>query len=259
MCLTIYNMNDKTNNLPLQLPKGWINGLVPTMNNTGFMFEVLDDYAKDFISYSGSIEEPVLEMGCAYGIATIAALEAGATMHACDIDQRHLDILISRTPEALRSKLTTSIKKLPDADLKENHYGAILCSRVFHFLTGDDIDKSLANMYRWLKPGGKLYLIADTPFGVWRNFIPVWEANHASNERWPGYMEPLLDFLPYKPTGEDKGPPFMNLMSPELLTRACEEAGFKKISADWIAREDFSGRGKMDGRENCGIVAIKPE
>ncbi|MDG1462600.1 MAG: class I SAM-dependent methyltransferase [Gammaproteobacteria bacterium] len=252
-------MNDKTNNPSLQPPKGWLKGLVPTMNDTGFMFEVLDDYAKDFIQYSASIKDTVLELGCAYGIATIAALEAGATVHACDIDQRHLDILISRTPEVLCNKLSTSIQKLPDASLAENYYGAILCSRVFHFLTGDEIDESLANMYRWLKPGGKLYLIADTPFGIWRKFIPVWEANHARNERWPGYMEPLIDFLPYQSNGASMGPPFMNLMSPELLSRACEEAGFKKLRADWISREDFHGSGKMDGRENCGIVAIKPE
>ena len=40
-----------------ELPKQWIKGLVPTMNDTGFMFEVLDHFAEDFIEYSGSIDE----------------------------------------------------------------------------------------------------------------------------------------------------------------------------------------------------------
>ncbi|MBT5891582.1 MAG: class I SAM-dependent methyltransferase [Chromatiales bacterium] len=252
-------MSNAANTPPIELPTGWLKGLIPTMNDTGFMFEVLDDYALDFIRYSGECDSEVLELGCAYGVATILALEAGAKVRACDIDQRHLDILLSRVPDGLEAQLKTELQHLPDAHLPDNQFAAILCSRVFHFLTGDEIDASLANMFRWLKPGGRLYLIADTPYGIWRNFIPVWDANHEQGVRWPGYMSPLLEFLPYKPSGDHVGPPFMNLMSPELLTRACEEAGFITLRADWIARNDFTGSGQMDGRENCGIIAVKPE
>ena len=110
----------------------------------------------------------------------------------------------------LRRNSKPNCNTCPDAHLPDNQFAAILCSRVFHFLTGDEIDASLANMYRWLKPGGRLYLVADTPYGIWRNFIPVWDANHEQGVRWPGYMSPLLEFLPYKPSGDHVGPPFMN-------------------------------------------------
>lgn len=240
-----------------QIPGGW-NGLIPTLNNTGFMFEVIDDYARDFITHSGSIDDEVLEFGCAYGVATIAALEAGATVRACDIDQRHLDILTNRAPANLLDKLNTEIQRLPDADLPDNHFGAILCSRVLHFLRGEAVDASVQGMFRWLKPGGHLYLVADSPFGVWREFIPEWEANIANDVRWPGLMEPCLDYLPFDVKGDQKGPPFMNLLSPELLERTCREAGFEIKKSGWIARDDFNGKGKMDGRENCGILAVKP-
>ncbi len=50
-----------------------------------------------------------------------------------------------------------------------------------------------------------------------------------------------------------------NLMDPELLTRVCEEAGFRVQRASYIDRSDFSGLGRMDGRENCGLLAIKPD
>jgi len=228
------------------------------MNDTGFMFEVLDEYVEDFISYSGTIDDEVLELGAAYGNAVIPALKAGANVRACDIDQRHLDILISRTPEEYRPHLTTEIQKLPNAGLPENHFGAILCCRVLHFLTGEEIDASVANMFRWLKPGGRVYLIADTPFGIWRNFIPAWEDNLANGERWPGLMEPAMQYLPYETNSDNAGPPLMNLMSPEILIRACEEAGFMVERASYISRPDFKGSGQMDGRENCGILAIKP-
>lgn len=242
----------------LHPPKGWIDGMIPTMNGTGFMFERMDSYAEEFIEYSGSIDDEVLDMGCAYGVATIAALLAGATVRACDLDERHIEILKSRVPKKLHTKLTCQQAKLPDADLPANHFGAIFCSRVFHFLSGDDIDASARNMYHWMKPGGKLFLVADTPYGIWRNFIPTWEANRSNGERWPGWMEPAMDYLPFSSSRKSSQIPFMNLQDPDLLARTCTEAGFNVERATFIARPDFSAQGRMDGRENCGLLAIKP-
>ena len=241
-----------------EVPKQWIKGLVPTLNDKGFMFEVLDEYADEFIRQSADSGEEALEIGCAYGVAAIAALEAGAKITACDMDERHLEVLQSRVSDELKKHLTLHTGMLPDIDLPENHFGTLLCSRVLHFLTGDEIDQSLRNMYRWLKPGGKLFLVADTPFGIWRNFIPTWEKNQAAGERWPGHMEKPVNYLPYKPSSDDIGPPLMNLLDPNLLSRSCIEAGFQVSKASFIDRKDFGEKGRMDGRENCGLAAIKP-
>jgi SAM-dependent methyltransferase len=241
-----------------ELPKQWIKGLVPTMNDTGFMFEVLDEFVEDFIEYSGQIDDEVLDMGCAYGNSTIPALEGGAKVWACDLDERHLEILKSKTPEHLLPNLTCETAKLPDKDLPENHFGAIMCSRVLHFLTGEEIEATLQKMFRWLKPGGRLYLIADTPYGIWRKFVPVWEANIAAGKKWPGIMEPVTKYLPYIPSGDEVGLFMMNLQDHETLSRACIEAGFEIQRAEFINRVDFGEKGRMDGRENCGVIAVKP-
>ena len=82
-----------------EIPKQWIKGLVPTLNDKGFMFEVLDEYADEFIRLAGEGDAEALELGCAYGVATIAALQAGARITASDMDQGHLDVLQSRVPE----------------------------------------------------------------------------------------------------------------------------------------------------------------
>jgi SAM-dependent methyltransferase len=246
-----------SNPLP-EIPKQWIKGLVPTLNDKGFMFEVLDDYANDFIRESAASNGQALEVGCAYGIATIAALEAGARVTAVDMDQRHLDVLRSRVRPELLPQLTLQTGTLPEIKLLDNHYSTLLCSRVLHFLPGDDIDQSIRNMYRWLKPGGRLYLVADTPFGIWRKFIPTWETNVAAGKRWPGHMEKPINYLPYEPSSDDIGPPLMNLLVPELLRRSCEAAGFIVERASFIDRSDFGKAGRMDGRENCGLVARKP-
>lgn len=241
-----------------EIPKQWIKGLVPTMNDKGFMFEVLDDYAKEFIRVAATRDDEALDVGCAYGVATIAALKAGARVTACDMDERHLAVLKSRVPPELQDRVTLRTGTLPDIDLPENHFGALLCSRVLHFLPGDEIEQSVANMYRWLKPGGRLFLVADTPFGIWRKFIPTWEANQASGARWPGFMEKPVNYLPYEPSSDDVGPPIMNLLDPCLMRRTCEQAGFIVDKASFVDRSDFGGKGRMDGRENCGLSATKP-
>jgi SAM-dependent methyltransferase len=241
------------------IPKQWVDGLVPTMNDKGFMFEVIDAYAEEFIAYAGQSPDDALEIGCAYGIATIAALQNGARITACDMDERHLEVLKSRAPQNLLDNLTLVQGVLPDAGLPENHFGSLLCSRVLHFLPGEEVEQSVKNMCRWLKPGGRLFLIADTPFGIWRNFIPTWEANIEAGERWPGLMDPPMQYLPYEQRTKNSGPPIMNLFNPELLKRTAEEAGFKVVRSEFISREDFGGLGTMDGRENCGLVAVKPE
>jgi SAM-dependent methyltransferase len=236
-----------------------IPGMRATLNGTGFMFEVRDRYADEFIAYAGQIDEPVLDIGCAFGVATIPALEAGATVTACDMEPRHLDELRKVTPAACLTRLECVVGQLPAIDLPQEKFGAILCSRVLHFLDGSAIDASVRAMHRWLKPGGRLYLVADTPYGIWRNYIPIFEAKRERGDRWPGLMIGLENYLPTPPRDRaPDGPPFMNLLDPALLARTCAEAGFHVERASFIDRSDFAGLGSMDGRENAGILATKP-
>ena len=231
----------------------------PTLNQTGFMFEILDEFADEFIQYAGEIKKPVLDLGCAYGVATIAALKAGGTVTACDLEQQHLDILVENTPEELHTKLECVRGELPHIEFPPESFAAVLCSRVLHFLDGSAIDASVRNMYSWLKPGGHLYIVADTPYGIWRKMIPIFEAKKAKGERWPGLMIGLGNYLPTVPKDRPiEGPPFMNLLDPDLLERICIDAGFDVQRTSFIDRSDFSGAGRMDGRENAGIFAIKP-
>ena len=235
-------------------------GMEPTLNGTGFMFKILDEFADDFIQFAGQTDGEALDIGCAFGVATIAALEAGGRVTACDLDARHLQILTDKTPAALRSRLTCITGDLPRIYLPDPSYSASLCSRVLHFLDGSAIDASVRNMFRWLKPGGRLYLVADTPYGIWRKLIPIFEARRARGDRWPGLMIGLENYLPFAPKDRAiDGPPFMNLLDPVLLARICADAGFDVQRTSFIDRSDFSGLGRMDGRENAGVMAIRPD
>jgi SAM-dependent methyltransferase len=240
------------------LPRFGVKDMVPTLNGTGFMFEVRDGYADDWIRYAGSIADPVLEVGCAYGVATIPALEAGARVVALDMEPRHLQILESHVNPTLRANLTCVAGTLPDVDFEPGRFGAILCSRVLHFLRGEQIDATVAKMAAWLRPGGRLYIVADTPYGIWRRFIPTFEEGKRKGLRWPGMMVGLHDWLAV-PSSKKRieKPAFMNLLDAELLARICTDAGLHVERATFIARSDFAGLGAMDGRENAGVLAIK--
>jgi len=240
-------------------PEWKVPGLKPTLNSTGFMFEVLDEFADDFIQFAGTTDDKVMDLGCAFGVVSIAAVKAGGRVIACDMEQGHLDAVHDNTPEELHDRLECVLGCLPDVDFPAASVSAIICSRVLHFLDGSAIDQSVRKMYDWLKPGGRLYLIADTPYGIWRRFIPVFEAKKSRGDRWPGIMIGLDNYLPVAPKDRPvDGPPFMNLLDPELLTRICADAGFEVQRASYIDRSDFGKLGRMDGRENAGIFAIKP-
>jgi len=232
--------------------------MVPTLNGTGFMFEVRDGFAEDWIRFAGGSGEPVLEIGCAYGVAAIPALEAGGRVVACDMEPKHLEILEQRVAPSLRPQHTCVPGALPAVDFTPGTFGAILCSRVLHFLNGEEIDQSVAKMASWLRPGGRLYLVADTPYGIWRNFIPAFEQAKREGQRWPGMMVGLHNYLPTPGIQKhiDK-PAFMNLLDAELLVRMCTEAGLRVKRARFIDRSDFKGLGALDGRENAGVLAFR--
>jgi len=240
---------------------GWSGGgMVATLNGTGFMFEVRDRFADAFIADAGRLGQaglPSLEVGCAYGVATLPALEAGALITASDLDPRHLAILRDKVPRRLLPRLKLVPGAVPGLDLPAGHYGAILCSRVLHFLAGDDVDAAVGQMAGWLRPGGRLYLVADTPYGVWRGKIPEFEAGKAAGERWPGMMVGLHRYLAGGNGKPIDKPPFMNLLDPDLLARTATEAGLEVTEAAYISRADFAGQGRMDGRENAGVIAVK--
>lgn len=240
-------------------PRFGARNIVPTLNGTGFMFEVLDGYASSWIQQADGSNAPLLEIGCAYGVATIAALEAGAQVVACDMEPAHLQILRSRAPAALHARLDCVAGRLPEVEFRDGRFAAILCSRVLHFLSGPEIDAAVAAMARWLRPGGHLYLVSDTPYGIWRNFIPDFEAAKQAGARWPGMMHDPCDRLPTPGIARYLGrPAFMNLLDPGLLARSCSEAGLQVMRAGFIDRRDFRGLAALDGRENAGVMAIRP-
>ena len=126
----------------------------------GFMLLDIDSFSKRFIDLAKTSTDPLLEIGTAYGISTISALEnSTCPIIANDISEENLLILRKRAKMQDLHRLYLNLGCFPDdLHFSSNSLGAVLICRVAHFFTGDVIEQGLKKIYDWLIPGGKLFL-----------------------------------------------------------------------------------------------------
>ena len=236
------------------LPKSSVPGLIPTLNNTGWMTETLDEVSTTFTEYAGSIDTESLDIGCAYGIATLQALEQGARMCACDSEPQHLEILLKRVPPESADRCRTVTGIMPGVDFAPGSFGAILASRVLHFLTGAEVEQTIGKMHDWLIPGGRVFLVADSPYtGPWKAAAADYERRKAEGDPWPGWLDDYTQYVPDS-FNISKSPAPINPMDPDILARACSEAGLEIIEARWLS----SGTKYATGKDHAGVIAARP-
>lgn len=216
----------------------------------------IDPFTEEFIKYCRTTQFPVLEIGSAYGIATLQVLKTGAQVIANDLDSRHLDILYESTPQNLRSQLQLIPGRFPtDLQFKQNYFGGILSSRMLHLLPPQELSISFEFLYKWLKPGGKLFIIVDTPFlKLFEKFLPIYNDRVKRGERWPGFIEKTSDFLSSR--FEDV-PDFVNLLDIPTLENIIKDQDFLIEKIEYIARPDFPLDLQLDGRESIGVILKK--
>lgn len=211
-----------------------------------------------FISQASMSELPVLDIGAAFGIATISALEAGASVIANDLDRAHLTILQSLVTPEQRERLTLLPGSFPyELHLPDSSIGAALMARVAHFFDPPTLQAAAQILFRWLVPGGPLFLTAETPYlGNWSSFHSVYERRKAEGEPWPGFIDDVPQYCSNRAANL---PLTMHLLDPEVLTRTFEQAGFLVEEAYTFARPEFPPDLQFDGRESVGLIARKGE
>ncbi len=239
------------------MPEIFEDHYIPTLNQTGFMTLEVDEYSQEFINYASFFpDRPSLEIGAAYGVASLKALKQGAHIIANDLDNRHLEILKQQCPQDYKDRLTLLPGNFPEEiDFEEGSLQAVLACRVFHFFPGDKIIEGLKKIKHWLTDQGKLFIINETPyFGTTKAFIPIYEERKKAGAEWPG----LADLNCFDPTKRPFVECTINLFDADTLTRALHEAGFKIEKLSYINREGvFPKSALYDGRESVGAVAVK--
>ena len=149
--------------------------VLPTQNKRGFTYK-LSKYGDAFLDYARKSKYPVVDIGCAYGVATIPALRTGANVIAVDMDANHLQTIQESVPEKWRKRLTLLQGKFPfELNFAEASIGAFYISHVLPFLTPEEIGEAVHKLYKWLVPGGKVFIISFSPFiKLCEGFLPVY-------------------------------------------------------------------------------------
>lgn len=236
--------------------------LVPTLNGMGYMYERhsphVNEYLKAYIESLAQIKDPVLDIGVAYGVTVLDSLDCGAHVIANEICQPHLDILMQHVRDEYKSHLNLNLAKFPqETNFPENSLGAVLISRVLNFLTGDEIEAGFKKVYKWLKPGGKVFIIAETVYKeLFKELIPTVQKRIEQKERWPGELDDIRRHLPKR---QNHLPDSLNLLDDIVLKRALVDARFTIEKCSLFSKTNIPEDACYDGKETVGIIGVKPE
>jgi SAM-dependent methyltransferase len=231
---------------------------IPTHNQTGWASNQLNELSERFVAHCGDVTHPVLDIGAAFGIASLAAIESGATVIANDLEPSHLAEIAKSVPPGQSSKLILLPARFPrQLRFAESSLSAVHASNVLHFLTATQLEQGLTAVAHWLIPGGKLFIQASTPWQApFQSFIPIFEARRDAGEPWPGWIEDTAAFSTHRKLGQI--PTSIHLLDERTLRRHAEDAGLVVEEAYLYRRRDLPASLFLDGRECTALIARKP-
>jgi SAM-dependent methyltransferase len=232
---------------------------IPTRNQTGWASSQLNEVSQFFVEFARGAALPVLDIGAAFGIASLAALDAGATVIANDLDPRHLDVILAQAPAEHRKRLLLIPGRFPrHLCFLGDSLAAVHASNVFHFLTGPQVSQGLASAYHWLAPGGRLFVQASTPWQKpFQDFVPLFTERRRAGAEWPGWIENTAEVSAHRKLSQI--PPRLHLLDDQTLAHHARKAAFA-IEQCWLyRRSDLPASLFLDGRECVGLIARKPE
>ena len=118
--------------------------------------------------------DSVLEIGCGTGTLTLVAKrQAGLTGEVFGIDILPGMIEVSQKKAAeSNEQITFQVGSIDDIPFPENQFDVVLCSFMIFHMPEETRRKGLAEIYRVLKPNGRLFIVDITlPTRAFQKFI----------------------------------------------------------------------------------------
>ena len=230
-----------------------------TRNKKGFTY-TLTSFGKAFINAAAKASKPVMDIGAAYGVATLPALLTGAKVIAVDIEEKHLLAINNSVNGPLRNQLITIAERFPHFELLPDSLSAVYMSQVLPFLTGDEIEDGIKKIYDWLIPGVDAFIVTFTPYiHHVSSFIPVYEEKKRNGIRWAGYINELSQYSSH-PHIYKNLPEQIHHIDQDDLVWIFEKTGFVVKESRYFGEEEgpLPDGIRMNGRERVGLIAYKP-
>ena len=231
-------------------------GFASTLNKYGWASPIVDPISLEFVEFVKDSGKPSLDIGATYGYIAKLALENGASVIINDIDKDHLEAALKYIPSTLHKNLQTKLGQFPeDLNFPSNSLKAVLARRVLHFLPGEELEIGAKKIYDWLEPGGKVFILASTPF---RKHLLPFLKEYEQQKLYVKYPGEVHDISKIENSEEaDNLPPFFHYLDADILSGILQNAGFKIEKAIYIDIKEMPEFMKLDGRENVGLIAIK--
>jgi hypothetical protein len=188
-------------NQDLTLPIMDNRGRIPTLNDMGFHFTIIDPVSEDFLNFIAqpeNHEKTVLEIGGAYGNLAEKAVSRGVKHYILnDMDKRHLRIFAryfyskhqNHTLEELLENIKLFEGRFPDnfpEDFPLVDVG--IMNKVFHYFKPREIDATMRKLNRMTRMGGIWYVFVVSPYAsTYEKFALVFESNKQRGYPFPGY------------------------------------------------------------------------
>jgi SAM-dependent methyltransferase len=198
-----------------------------------------------------------LDIGTAWGSTSKRVAERGARVIANDLALAHLLYCVDKLSNDEKQRVWLNLEPFPDLDIPAGSLDGILIHRILHFLNGEDIERGLANAFKWLKPGGKIFIVVMCPdhVALRDKYKPTFLAKKTQGDPWPGMW---MDVATYLPEQAYALPKYLHVMDEEILYRALKTAGFAVEKSGYVAFTKIGVETNRDGRETVGIIGIKP-
>ncbi len=227
---------------------------IHTLNDNGSQMCFKTELTEAFLEHCRNLHcTYVLEVGCAYGVKASQIVQTGVFLVANDIDSRHLNIMrqvfsqLSKTDSHFNNVryIAGNFATLSEEQIGNRKYDAILCESVLHFMSPEELRKTLDLINASLKQGGQVYITVISPY--LQPFRETFKTNKASGAEWPGIFK------------DPKGisPVVYNIIDEEILERELRNAGLKVITSKYIQKPSLEKEYQHDGRDWLIAIAEK--
>jgi tRNA (cmo5U34)-methyltransferase len=142
----------------------------------------------------------ILDLGCGAGNFTLRVLQEVHPLecHLADLSQPMLARASQRVEASGVKYVQTYHSDLRELDFEENSFDCILAGAVLHHLRDDeDWEETFEKLYKWLKPGGRIYvsdLVSFDQRGVhdlmWKRY-----GDYLESIGGPDYKEKVFTYI----------------------------------------------------------------